>query len=150
MPSDTGAVALPSPNHIGVVVEDADKTAEFLSSIGIGPWQTFEFSPIKDELLVGEPFTLKVTWARLGPGPIVVELLQPIEGRSLWSQFLETNGEGAHHIAFSVSNWDEMVSKLKQQGGKMVAGSICEGKRWCYFDTKPGGIIIELMDFSPW
>ena len=33
MPSDIGAVALPaSIGHIGVVVEDIDKTMEFLSS----------------------------------------------------------------------------------------------------------------------
>jgi hypothetical protein len=43
MQSDSGAIVLPSPNHIGVVVEDADRTAKLLSSIGIGPWQTFGF-----------------------------------------------------------------------------------------------------------
>jgi len=36
------------------------------------------------------------------------------------------------------------VAKLKQQGGKMVAGGVYEGKRWCYFDTKPGGILVEF------
>jgi methylmalonyl-CoA/ethylmalonyl-CoA epimerase len=69
------------------------------------------------DLLVGEPFTLKVAWARLGTGPLVVELLQPVEGRLAYAQFLETKGEGVHHIAFSVSNWGEMVSKFREQGG---------------------------------
>lgn len=149
MTSDIGLRALPFPNHLGAVVKDADKTAEVLSSIGIGPWQTFEVSPTKDEMIVGEPFKMKVVWARLGEA-LVLELLQPLT-ESHWSQFLETNGEGLHHIAFSISNYDEVVSKLQEQGGRMVAGSIQKGKRWCYFDIKPRGVIIELMDnFSPW
>lgn len=138
-------VALPSPNHIGVVVEDTDKTTKFLSSVwGFGPWQTLDYRAHKDDMIVGEPFTLKIAFAKLGA--VVLELLQPVKGDSIWAQALETKGEGVHHIAFSVSNWDEMVSKLQEQGGRMVVGAIFEGKRWCYFDTKPGGIIVEFMD----
>ena len=144
MQSDN-TIALPSPNHIGVVVKDTDKTTKFLSSMwGLGPWQTFEYSPSKDEMIVGEPFGLKMAWAKLGS--VVLELLQPVDRNSIWAQALETMGEGIHHIAFSVSNWDEMVSRFEEQGGRMVAGAIFEGKRWSYFNTKPGGIIIEFMD----
>jgi len=143
MPSDTGAVALPAPNHISVVVEDIDKTMEFLSSTwGLGPWQTVEISLGKDELMVGGPFRQRVAQAKLGP--ITLELIQQLEGGGPWPEFLKTKGEGLHHIGFSISNWDEMVSKLKQQGAKMVAGGIYKGKRWCYFDTKPGGILVEF------
>jgi len=145
MQSDTGTIALPSPNHIGVVVKDVDETTKFLSSVGgLGPWQTFEYSPHKDNMIVGEPFTLKMAITKLGS--TVLELLQPVEGNSIWAQALETKGEGIHHIAFSVSNWEEMVSKLQEQGSRMVAGSVFGDNRWCYFDTKPGGIIVELMD----
>ncbi|TET17023.1 MAG: VOC family protein [Dehalococcoidia bacterium] len=146
MPSDTGAIALPSSiDHLGVVVKDIDKTIEFLSSMwGLGPWQSLEYSPHKDEIIVGEPFKIKIACAKLGP--VVLELIQPLEGRSLWSQFLETKGEGLQHVAFNLSNWDEMVSKLRERGSKMVAGGVFGGKRWCYFDTKPGGIIVDFMD----
>ncbi|MBA7507869.1 hypothetical protein ES706_06598 [subsurface metagenome] len=139
-------VALPSPNHIGVVVKDVDKTIKFLSSMcGLGPWTTFDYTAHKEDMIVGEPFALKITFTKLGP--TVLELLEPVEGRSVWAQFIETNGEGIHHIAFSVSNWDEMVSKLQERGGKMLVCALSsEGKRWCYFDTKPGGIVLELMD----
>jgi len=144
MPSDIGAVALPaSIGHIGVVVEDIDKTMEFLSSIwGLGPWQTLEISLGKDMLIVGEPFRQKLAWAKLGS--TTLELIQQLEGGGPWPEFLKTKGEGVHHIGFKLSNWDEMVAKLKQQGGKMVAGGVFEGKRWCYFDTKPGGILVEF------
>jgi len=120
MPSDAGAVALPaSIDHIGVVVEDIDKTMEFLSSIwGLGPWQTLEVSLGRDRLIVGEPFRQKLAWAKLGP--TTLELIQQIEGGGPWPEFLQ------------------------QQGGKMVVGGVYEGKRWCYFDIKPGGILVEF------
>ena len=161
MQSDAGAVALPSSiHHIGVVVEDIDKTMEFLSSIwGLGPWQTFEYVQGKEGLLAGEPFRLKVAFVKVGPTQF--ELLQPVEGNSVWAQFLKTNGEGVHHVAFMVPNWDEMVSHVLGHGGRMIAGGRAEAKeeagkimvvgsatgmRWCYLDTKPGGIIVEFMD----
>ena len=143
MPSDTGATSQPTLYHIGVVVKDIDKTAEFLSSIlGIGPWDVEEYSPREDELMVGEPFKQKAAMAKLGP--VELELLEQLEGGDVWLEFLKTSGEGVHHICFTVPNWEEMVSKLKEQGSRMVAGGIFHGKRWCYFDTEPGGIIVEL------
>ena len=147
MQSGTGAIALPSPFKISAVVKDINKTIEFFSSTaGLGPWQTFEYSAQKDEVMVGEPFKIMVAWAEVG-GPLVYELIQPLEGRSVWSQFLETKGEGLHVIAYSApSNWGEIVSKLQAQGATMLVGATFEGKRWCYLDTKPGGIRIELTE----
>ena len=146
MSADIHGMNLPIPDHIGVVVKDADKTAKFLSSVwGVGPWQLIDYTPRKEDMIVGEPFTLKIRFAKLGP--TTLELLQPVEGKSVWAEALETKGEGIQHIAFSISNWDEMVSKLQEQGAKMVASAFSPvGKRWCYMDTKPGGILFELMD----
>ena len=128
-------------------MKDIDKTTEFLSgSAGLGPWEIFESSPQKDELMVGEPFKLKVARANVGR-PLVYELIQPLEGRSVWSQFLETKGEGLHLLAYSVpSTWEEIVKKLQAQEATMLADGTYEGKRWCCLDTRPGGIRIELTE----
>lgn len=142
---DTGVK--PSFSHVGAVVEDVNKTTEFLSSmLGFGPWQSLEYSPRKDELTAGEPFVVKFSFARLGP--TLLELIQPLEGRSIFSQFLETKGEGLHHIAFSIPNWEETALKFQEQRGRMVAGGVCNGKRWGYSDTNPGGIIVGFEEKS--
>jgi len=121
--ADTSAVNLTSPSHIGVVVKDRDKTMEFLySNCGIGPWYTAEASIEKEQMIVGQPFRLKIALAKLS-GSLLLELLQPV-GRSLWSEFLETHGERLHHIAYDVSNWQEMVSKLEGCGARMMIGAI--------------------------
>lgn len=103
--------------------------------------------PQNEDMLEGEPCTLKIAGAKLGS--IIIGLLQTIEGKSLWADFLETKGEGIHHIAYSVSNWDDMASKVKEQGGTMLIGGIApNGKRWAYFKAKPGGIIVEFEEMS--
>lgn len=134
-------------SHIGYVAQDAGKTAEFLSSFGIGPWQSFERVRTKEQLTMGEceRCHLRIQWARLW-GNVVLEVIQPVDSESLWAKFLETHGEGLQHIAFSVSNFDEIVSKLKGQGGKvLVGGPSVGGRRWCYIEIKPS-LIVELME----
>ncbi len=96
--------------------------------------------------MVGEPFSIKIAKAKFVP--LVLELLQPVEGKSLWSTVLETKGEGIHHISFFTSRWDEMMSELKEQDCKMVAGGIYFGDRWGYFQTNPGGIVVELEELK--
>lgn len=137
-------VTLPPPVKISAVVKDVDKTIEFLSSLGLGPWQDFQYSPRDDEVMIGEPFSLKCSSTNLGP--IVLELNQPLEERSFWARLLEAKGEGQFIVAFNVSNYDEIVAKLREQGNTVVVEALFEGKRWCYLDTKPGGIIFELLD----
>jgi len=95
-------------------------------------------------MIAGEPFRLKVAHAKLF-GSLMLELIQPV-GTSLWSEFLKTHGEGLHHIAYDVSNWQDMVSKLEAQGARMMVGAVVWGKHFCYLDTKPGGIIVELAE----
>ena len=93
MTSDTASLASLCPSHIGVVVKDIDETTKFLSSMwGLGPWQIQDTSPSKDEIMVGEPFTLKIMYTELGPTGL--ELLQPVESpRSVWAQHIEAHGE---------------------------------------------------------
>ena len=141
---------LSSPSNVGFVVKDADKTAEFFSSFGIGPWQSFEFAPPEETLTLAKckPFHLHIQWARVS-GDLVLEVIEPVDGESLWAKFLVDKGGGLQHIAFRVSNFSEMVSKLKEQGGSILVGGhlpVFNGKRWIYMETKPDGLIVELVE----
>jgi catechol 2,3-dioxygenase-like lactoylglutathione lyase family enzyme len=148
MASESSPTSLSPVYHIGVIVEDIDKTTKLLSSLlGLGPWQIVEAELREEDMLMGEPCTLKLAGAQLGT--TILELLQPIKGKSLWGEFLETKGEGIHHIAYSVENLDEMASAIQEQGGRMLIGGVApNGKRWAYFETKPGGLVIEFEELS--
>ena len=146
MTENIGAVKLPPPSHIGVVVKDIDKTVEYYTSMwGLGPWKKFERLVTKEQMLAegayNSSYTLKIAAAPWGP---VLELLQPAGGKSVWSDFLDANGEGIHHLCFDVSNWDEVVAQLKKQGARLLVGAQTEVVSWCYFETSPGGLIVEI------
>ncbi|MFC2024196.1 VOC family protein [Chloroflexota bacterium] len=148
MESGADVKALLPLTHIGIVVivvKDIDETTKFLSSIlGLGPWNVVVDKASKEDMLAGETFEIKMAFAKLGP--TVIELLQPLDENSVWAQFLKTKGEGLYNIAFGVSNWDEAVSKLEEHGKKVVLGEFFKGRRWCEYDTKPGEILLELIE----
>ena len=148
MTIDSEAVNLKSHGgHIGVVVKDLDKTIDYYTSMwGLGPWQKLERSLTKEQLIAdavyNSPYVLKIGFAQWGS--MKLELLQPVEGKSIWSDFLETSGEGIHHLCFDVSNWDEAVTQTKKQGARLLVGARTKEVSWCYFETSPGGLIIEI------
>jgi methylmalonyl-CoA/ethylmalonyl-CoA epimerase len=147
MSSTEGPIALPDQiQHIGVVVKDIEATTKFLSSMwGMGPWDIFDYTGDKDKVIFGEPFSMKIAFAKLGPTQ--VELLQPLDDKSLLAKFLQTNGEGLHHISYDIPNYDEMVANLEKHGCQMLAAAFNDdGTRWCYFDTRPGGIVVEFEE----
>lgn len=127
-------VKLEKVEHIGIVVRDIEKVTESWSSLfGIGPWTIREMG--------GGPVKMKMAFASLGT--LQIELIQPVEGRIFQSEFLDTHGEGLHHLGFSVDDLDDAVSKLVAQGAKVVSGG--QGN-FAYLETGgPGGVIFELV-----
>jgi len=142
---ENGTIQLTNLSHLGVAVQDTEKTARLLSSIwNIGTPEVFDYEPKPEELIAGEPFKVKLVFINFGAVPI--ELLQPLDDKSIWSKFIKEKGEGIHHIAFGVSNYDEMVLKLQEQNHPMLVAATFQGCRWCYFDTSPGGMVVEFRE----
>lgn len=151
MQPDTGLIPIPQlPEHIGVVVRDIDKTIQYLSSTyAIRSSQMVgNYTPSNEELLAGENFAVKVAIVEMGS--LKLELLQPLNEKSMLSQFLKSHGEGLHHIAFLISNLDEVISNFKAQGVEVLVGGCVGDGRWVYMNTgvKPGGIITEFLEFT--
>jgi len=137
-------------DHVGVVVRDMDKTIEYLSSLGIGPFQASGGAPWVEVPFKGEvrgkpaEWKLKISNARVGE--VVIELLQPSEGENALKDFLESNGEGIHHIGFAVEDINKELTNLAQQGVKvLMSAKGPRGGGFGYFETNAfGGIITEL------
>lgn len=143
-----GTAQLMNLSHVGIAVENAEKTAQLLSSIwNIGAPEVFDYEPKPDEMIEGEAFKVRLVFIKFGP--LTLELLQPLDNKSIWSKFIAENGEGIHHIAFGVSNYDEMVDALKAQGHPLLTAAVFNGCRWCYFHTSPGGTVVEFREEYP-
>jgi methylmalonyl-CoA/ethylmalonyl-CoA epimerase len=142
--SETSTPLFSHLTHIGLVVRDARKTANLLSSLwGVGPWNIFEASTSRENMLIGEPFRLVVGQASMGTS--LLEIIEPVGDGSLWANFLRDKGEGLHHLAYSTPKWNEVTETLKARGSRMVVLGVVGGQRFAYFEpTQPGGLILEL------
>ena len=140
-------ITLPQQLHIGVVVKDMDKTIQHLSTtFGIGPWDIKERSYPVEQVAVGKgPFSYRVAFAPLGP--IELELIEVLEGSTIHADFLKMRGEGIHHIGFRVSDLQEKVTALQQQGIDVLQSAFRPESRYVYMDpAELGGIMFEFVE----
>jgi methylmalonyl-CoA/ethylmalonyl-CoA epimerase len=143
---------LPQVAQIGVVVRNVDATAEFLSTmLGLGPFIFQEFQPEK-HWFREEPCPLRLLMAKAIWGNLELELVQPLEGRGLHKEFLETHGEGLEHLGFEVSDYEEMFDRFTKAGfcpverAETYVDAYKGYVRACYFDTyRVGGILCEII-----
>ena len=79
-----------------------------------------------------------------------VELIEPIRGESLYTEFLESRGPGLHHLAFDVPDFDATLDALGETGLELIAaGSIGPGNRFAYFDCESAqASVIEILGFD--
>jgi methylmalonyl-CoA/ethylmalonyl-CoA epimerase len=136
--------------QIGVVVADLDRTTNLLTALfGMGPFRFVEW-PDKPESKyyyrgVQERIRLKQAFVQLGD--VEVELIQPLEGRNAYQDFLDQTGGGIHHVLFEVPDIDPVIQKLAKSGITVLqAGTgIRPGTRWALLDTqKLLGFFVEL------
>ena len=125
--------------QISYAVKDIDKVVEKWSSLyGIGPWTYAENGGIDAK---GRPWKIRMAFAYLGS--LQIELVQPVEGRIFQSRFLDTWGEGLHHIGFYVDDVDAEAANLIAQGAKLLVQS---PGRFAYLDAGGvGGAVFELI-----
>ncbi|MBA3414837.1 MAG: VOC family protein [Chloroflexia bacterium] len=140
-----GNAAGPMPiSQIAIVVKDIHAAMEaYHSALGWGPWNVYEHKPptLHDTELHGAPQAYSMIGAETHVGPIVVELLQPVDGPSIYKEWLETKGEGLHHIACMAPSHEEsdaIKARFAAMGAKVtMGGRIGETIEYYYLDTEP-------------
>jgi methylmalonyl-CoA/ethylmalonyl-CoA epimerase len=142
--------------QIGVVVRDLDRTLEVLSEVfRIVPFRILYWPPEDRPDFVrvyhGQPadFTCRIAFARVGP--IELEIIQPLEGKSIWSDFLDQHGQGIHHIRFNVQDIEtqQVVDYLAGRGIEVsqTGSGLRPGATWVCFDTDAKvGFCIEVTN----
>jgi hypothetical protein len=143
--------------QIGVVVRDLDRTTRGLSEVfGIGPWRTIVYPPEdRDDIETtyrGRPGQFRYRQAFADLGSVELEIIQPLEGESIWSDFLAEHGEGIHHIRFNVPGIQSVLGYLAGQdiGVTMSGSGLRPGTFWANLDTQARvGFTIELMEPVP-
>ncbi len=130
--------AFSKPHHICIVVRDIEKTKRYYESIGIGPW--VEYPPLVEytRLNVMDEkgfFASRFIYTKIGD--LQLQLVQPGEGKTIYREFLEKNGEGVFHIGFEVADIEMMDKQLADNGLKILAsGRRDDGSGFSYYDTR--------------
>lgn len=133
----TGCVAR-HINHVAIAVTDIDTALDFyLTTFGVS---TDGIVEIPDQLV-------KAALLRIGGSQI--ELIQPTDEESGVARFIDSRGEGVHHICFEMEDLPAKLMELKDAGLKLIDEAPREGLAGNIAFIHPkstGGVLIELVD----
>jgi methylmalonyl-CoA epimerase len=126
-------------DHIGIAVKSIDEKLAFYNELlGL----VYEGSE--------EIAAQKVKTAFLKVGESNLELLEPTSPDSAVAKFLESRGEGIHHIALAVNNIEQKIEDLIQKGVRMIDEKPRIGahnKKIAFIHPKStGGILLEICE----
>jgi methylmalonyl-CoA/ethylmalonyl-CoA epimerase len=86
-------------------------------------------------------------------GPNKVELLESLRPDSAIARFLESKGEGLHHVAYAVDDIRVTMQRLQNQGFQLLSAEPKVGaeRQWVCFvhPRSAGGILVELCQAMP-
>jgi methylmalonyl-CoA/ethylmalonyl-CoA epimerase len=147
----TGILGRPlTISQIAVVTHDLQRTMETYTKLLGCPWNVYRHEPprLHDTELRGEPVGYTMLGAETHIGGIGFELLQPLEGPSIYKEWLDAHGEGLHHVAVMLHDFDEskeLRRRFAEQGmSVLMGGRIGETIEFYYLDTEPSlKIILE-------
>jgi methylmalonyl-CoA/ethylmalonyl-CoA epimerase len=125
-------------HHIGIAVKDLkESVALFERVLGLKP-AAIEDAPCQ-----------KVSEAIFSVGEgIEIDLLEPTGPDSTVARFLESRGEGLHHICFEVDDVDEELKAMEGRGVELIDRQGREGvagKIGFLHPKSVNGVLVELL-----
>ena len=139
-------------DQIGIVVHDLHAVTQELTRLfGIGPFRIMEW-PLEgidpQATYHGQPANFRLLLAFVMVGKIQIEIVQPLEGQNIYSDFLRDHGPGLHHVRLTIPEFEQGVAALIGAGIKNIASGtgVHVGSKWAYFDTtnQLEGVVVEL------
>ena len=140
------------PDQVSLIVPNLAEAVQKWSAILEGDWLIYTYGP--DTLPVstyrGEPGRFRIRLALQGREP-QVELIELLEGPSLYHEWLGSHGWGMHHVGYWVPSIDAVVAAFRDAGvephmtgsGYGVAGD----GGYAYYDfVEMLGVVVEFIE----
>lgn len=128
-------------NHIGIAVKSLEEHIPFYRDV-LG----LEFLGIE------EVVDQKVNTAIFKVGDAEIELLEPTSPESTIAKFIESKGEGMHHISYQTDNIDTEISKMKENEIRMIdetpRGGV-QNTRIAFLHPKSSGRVLTELTEAP-
>ena len=126
-------------NHIGIAVRSIEAQRAYYETTLGAVFEGVEMVPDQK---------VRVGFFRLHD--VRLELLEPTDTTGPVAKFLDSRGEGLHHIAFTVDDLDLRIVELKQSGLRMideVPRSGAHNMQIAFIDPKcTYGVLTELCE----
>jgi methylmalonyl-CoA/ethylmalonyl-CoA epimerase len=128
-------------DHIGIAVRDIQEVLKvYQEALGL---QLEEIVEVQEQ---------KVKVAFLPAGETNLELVQPTADDTGVAKFLETRGEGIHHICLKVDDIEAALGRLKTHGVPLIDRSPRQGAHGRIAFVHPKGmhgVLLELVERHP-
>jgi len=135
--------------QVGLVVRDVEKSAQAyadLFGVDVPSWALTGPAEETHIRFRGQPTAARAKLAFFRFGGVDIELIEPVGGPSTWQEFLDTKGEGVHHIAFRIEDMEGHVAMLKRKGMPLLQCGDYAGGSYSYIDgSLQLGVILELL-----
>ena len=125
-------------HHVALIVRSIDDA--------LGLWR--EALHLELETVMDIPDD-RVRIAFLGVGESKVELVEPTDDSTGVARFLESRGEGFHHVCFEVANLAETLLRLEIDGIELIDSSPRRGAEGPVAFLHPRschGVLVELIE----
>ncbi|MBN1479235.1 VOC family protein [candidate division KSB1 bacterium] len=140
--------------QVCLIVKDLEKTVEnFYHIFGVGPWSFYTYGKplVKQMTKGGKPAEYKMRVALSNIGPLRIELIQVLEGDSIYQEFIDEHGYGVHHFGLLVDNMQDALQRAENAGFVMIqdgAGFGLDGDgHYAYLNTEDKiGVTLELIE----
>ena len=139
--------------QIAWVVRDLEESVEeYHRRFGVAPWHFYTYGPplVKRATYRGEPSSYRMRVALSYFGPTRVEFIEPLEGPSIYHEFIESHGYGVQHLGVLVDDMVFALAQAEAAGFAMIqdgSGFGLDGDgHYAYIDTEAAlGVVYELI-----
>ncbi|MBV9194997.1 MAG: VOC family protein [Solirubrobacterales bacterium] len=139
--------------QVAVIVRDLDAAIRrYADEYGVAPWAIYEFNPetIDDMIIDDRPDGYAMRLAVAYIGRLQIELIEPLDDKSIYARHLAEHGEGLHHVALAVEDYAQAEQTLRAKGHHILMGGTHQGVTYSYFSTERDlGFPVELYSAIP-
>ena len=145
---------LPDVAQICIIVPDIEKAVEtYWERFGVGPWHFYTYGKplVKRMTRKGKPHDYRMKVALSYIGSMRIELIEPLEGDTVYKEFVEEHGYGVHHLGVLTDNMEQSLKEAEEAGIEMTQDGAGFGPdddgHYAYLDTEDLiGTTIELIE----
>lgn len=141
-----------APFHqVAYVVTDLDAAVRHWADVlGVGPWSVWTMHPdvLNDMEYAGSPAQFSFRHALAWSGKMQIELVQPLDGPSIFADQLARSGPGLNHVGRLAADHAAESAALVASGYTPLQSArfgASEDGRFAYFASPAGDAVIELI-----